>query len=255
MPVYVFALMKAPDARRAVAELPDVATVERDGLAALVMPISEPGVRLTAPLLRSHADTAQGAFQHGPVLVLRFGTALTDEHAVAAELLAPRVEDALKRLEALDGLAEMQVVASYREEPLLRSILAGDRSLAAAATRLRQLPEAATHFERIRVGEAIAAHVEARRAADGPALIGALQGHAVSVAVSEPQGEHTACQAAFLVERAELEAFDHRTEQLADEHAELLQFKLTGPLPAYSFADADPDQLAGLRARREPAWV
>ena len=58
----------------------------------------------------------------------------------------------------------MQVKATYLEEPLLRSILAGSTSLTQAAARIRALPPAATHFERINLGEAINKAVDARQA-------------------------------------------------------------------------------------------
>lgn len=255
MALYVFGLMRVPDARRAAGELSGVSAVERGELAALVAPLSDAGTRMTAGLLRSHADTMQAAFGHGPVLPLRFGTALASREAVSAELLERDARAALERLQALDGLAEMRVVASYREKPLLISILAGDRRLAAEAERMRRLPAAATHFERLRIGEAVAARVQERRIADGGAMVAALKEHAVAVWVSEPQNERVALNAAFLVERSELDAFDGRTEALAAERGEELEVELTGPLPAYSFAHLEPRALAGLRRGRAPAWA
>ncbi len=65
----------------------------------------------------------------------------------------------------------MQVKVRYIEEPLLRSILSRSPQLKQAAARIRQLPAAATHFERVALGEAIAGEVEARRQSESQGLI------------------------------------------------------------------------------------
>jgi len=106
-----------------------------------------------------------------------------------------------------------------------------------AVERMRSLPPAATHFERVRIGEAIAGAVAARRAADANAMIGELRPLAVAVRVSEPHHPRTALGASFLVERSRLDSFDAAVERLSERHAGEAQFKLIGPMPAHSFAD------------------
>src|SRR5205807_9204637 len=128
------------------------------------------------------------------------------------ELLAPHGERLAARIEALDGTVEMQVKAVYSEEPLLRSILAQNRALARSAQRIRELPAAATHFERIRLGEAIASGVQARRHADEQELLSALRPLSLAVAVSNPHHERAVLNGAFLVERSGLARFDDAVE-------------------------------------------
>ncbi|HEY2437700.1 MAG TPA: GvpL/GvpF family gas vesicle protein, partial [Solirubrobacteraceae bacterium] len=137
--------------------------------------------------------------------------------------------------------AEMQVKAMFAEEPLLRSILAQDPALAQMVQRTRGMPAAATHFERIRIGEAIAGAVQVRRAADEDALTRALAPFALANVLSPPHHERGVLNAAFLVDRSELSRFDERVEALSEEHAPEIEFKLIGPLPAYSFANDDRD--------------
>jgi hypothetical protein len=187
----------------------------------------------------AHADVLQAAFGHGPVLPMRLGTAMPDEQAVVRELLAPRVEDLASRLDSLEGKAEMQVKARYAEEPLLRSVLAGDPALARAVQRNRQLPAAATHFEQIRVGEAIAAAVQARQVSDSAALLEALRPLAVAVSVAPPHHERAVLNASFLIASDQLEEFDAAVEGLSNERRDEIEFKLIGPLPPYSFADGN----------------
>src|SRR5579884_119870 len=155
MAIYVYGVMRSEDGERAAqAQDNGLTTIEHGGISALVTMVGEGDLKLRRESALAHSDTLQAAFEHGPVLPVRFGTVLPDADTLTAKLLAPR-ENALRaRLEALDGLVEMQVKASYLEEPLLRSILDSDPRLTRTATRLRTLPPEATHFERINLGEA-----------------------------------------------------------------------------------------------------
>src|SRR5947209_5752172 len=173
MALYVYGIMRAQDASKA-ADGERLEAVAQDEVAALVRQVPDDERRLRRETILAHADVLQAAFEHGPVLPLRLGTAMADASAVTGELLAPRADVLAHRLDALDRKAEMQVKAIYAEEPLLRSILEGDPAIRRAVDRSRRLPPAATHFDQIRIGEAIAAAVQARRAADGEALLAAL---------------------------------------------------------------------------------
>lgn len=249
MAFYVYGIMRAGDATDAVAraqatEGPAVDAVEHEGLAALVGHVPDGELRLRRDNILAHADVLQAAFELGPVLPFRFGTALPDADTVVRDVLAPTLDRMTARLEVLDGKAEMQVKAIYTEEPLLRSILGQDRGLARMVQRTQSLPAAATHFERIRIGEAIAAAVQARRAADEASLVGDLMPFAIARASSAPHHERAVLNTAFLVERDQLSAFDQAVEALSRQHAPGIEFKLIGPMPAYSFADRDWDAQA-----------
>lgn len=249
MALYVYGLMRTQDAQAAVSARSDrqrspgpdrargeLGEVAHDGVSALVSAIPEGSLKLRRESALAHTETLQAAFEHGPVLPVRFGTVIPDDEVLKREFLAPRAGELLARLEALKGSAEMQVKATYLEEPLLRSILAGSTSLTQAAARIRALPPAATHFERINLGEAINKAVDARRRQDAGRLLDALRSLALSVSVREPRHEREVVNASFLVAGGRLEAFDSAVERLSSENSGEMHFKLIGPMPAHSFA-------------------
>lgn len=241
MALYVYGIMRSGDAERAVsaAEPARVQAVEHQHVSALVSGLPDGELRLRRDNILGHSDVLQAAFEHGPILPFRFGTVVADGEAVVRELLAPAAERLGQRLEALDGKVEMQVKATYAEEPLLRSVLAQDPELTQSVRRTQGLPAAASHFERIRIGEAVAGAVQARRAADEEALLRALSPLAVTHASSPPHHERSVLNAAFLVDRASLARFDQEVEALSNQRAPEIDFTLVGPLPPYSFADRE----------------
>lgn len=252
MALYVYGIMRAGDASQA-ADGGDLDVVEHGGLGALVRPTAGDEHRLRSSTVLAHANVLQAAFEHGPVLPMRLGITMPDAETVVTELLGVQAAALTSRLDALEDRAEMQVKAIYPEEPLLRSILDGDPALKRAVQRNRQLPAAATHFEQIRVGEAIAKAVEARQAADSEALLKALRPLAIAVSVAAPHHERAVLNAAFLLDADAVSRFDAALERLSEERSGQIEFKLIGPLPAYSFADRDWQEPA--RGRSPAGWV
>lgn len=252
MALYVYGVMRATDRPAALGSgdgAVEVDFVEHAGLCALVSDVPDgAAVRVRRDTLMAHSALLQQALEHGPVLPLRFGVVIADGDVLRRDLLEPRAPALVARLDALQGKVEMQVKATYREEPLLRSVVGGDATLREAAARIRRLPAAATHFERIRLGELVAQAVQGRREAATRQLVGALEPLALATEIGEPQHERMALNASFLVDRDALEGFDAAVESLSAERAAEMDFRLIGPLPAHSFAEREWELEA-------PAWA
>ncbi|MCW3063636.1 MAG: Gas vesicle synthesis protein GvpL/GvpF [Solirubrobacterales bacterium] len=215
------------------------------GVAALVTPLGPERVAPRRANLLAHADVLNRAFERATVLPLRFGFVLPDEAAVRHEI-ASRAGELAGLLDALQDRVEMHLSALYREERLLGEVLAENPAIAAAQRRLRGLPVAATHFERIRLGERVAQAVDAKRAADGAAVVRELERLSAAVAPEDPRHEHMVVNASFLVARDRLDEFDAAVERVSRERAERMHFRLLGPRPPHSFVDA-ARPLAGAR--------
>ena len=242
MPLYLYGLMRADDlgstdAFAAGEHAPPVDCIVHDGVAALVSAVEGQPVRLRRAAVTAHTEVLQRAFEHGPVLPLRFGTVVADAEALKDEFLARRGEQLKSQLDQLAGKGEFRLKVSYLEEPILRSILAQDVALRRSAEQVRELPEAASHFQRVGLGEHIALAMQARRDHDVQQVLAELAPLAFAVEVGPLQQPAMVLNASFLVAEETRERFDATVERLASERAELMQFKLIGPLPAHSFVD------------------
>jgi hypothetical protein len=243
MPLYIYGLVRADDVREGFGlesggRLPPVEVIVSEDLAAIVGQVQEP-VRLQRQALLAHSDVLQEAFKRGPVLPLRYGTVVHDADALERDLIAPRRAQWTARLQALAGKGEYQLKVSYREEPLLRSVVSQDPEIQRSAQAVRGLPAEASHFQRINLGERITAAVGARREADGHGLAAQLQPLSVAVEIGALQQPTMVLNASFLVASDVFEQFDAAADRLAKQHAELMEFKLIGPMPAHSFAERD----------------
>jgi len=245
--LYVYGVMRAGEgpapSRTGVGDTP-VQTVERGPVAALVSEVPEDRVPGRAKNLTAHTEVLRAAMDAGTVLPMRFGVLMPDEDTVRHDLLEVREPWLTEMLDALDGRVEMTVSAMYREDVLLHEVVTQDAKIGALRERIRGAPPAATHFERIRLGELVAAAVDARRRADAASILGPLVPLADAYVPGDPLHEHMVVNSAFLVRRDALEQFDAAVERVSAERAERMHFKLTGPLPPFSFVGGE-----------EPAWA
>jgi hypothetical protein len=214
---YVYAVTRAetpvPD---------DVDVVVHRDLAAITAPADERRLRARRRDLLRHAEIVQSVFDRGTVVPLQFGIVVDD---VVADVLEPRYDELSRLLRELDGLAEVTLRAYYREEDVLRALLAADPRLA----RLRE------NAAPMQLGEAVAHALAAQRAADADAIVRALRPHAVDVALDEPRTDLEIFRGAFLVRRDALDAIDGAAGALAGARADTTVFKYAGPLPPHHF--------------------
>ena len=119
----------------------------------------------------------------------------------------------------------------------MSEVVRESRPIAELRESLRGQSEDATYYERIRLGEMVAEEVNAKREQDGQQLLARLEPLAVRVDVGDPIHERMALNASFLVERAQIEAFDQAVDALGAEQSDRMRFKYTGPLPPHSFVE------------------
>jgi gas vesicle protein GvpL/GvpF len=211
-----------------------VQVVEHDDLAALVSPVRSERLRVRKRDLVNHLGVLERVFATATVVPCAFGTMLGSEDDVRRELLVARADELRDALRRLDGLVQMNVRVHFDEDALLREIVAGDPMLQELRERTRALGDAG-YYERIRLGELVAAAVAQRRGRDESALHDRLAPFAVEVALSEPAGEDV-LNSSFLVQRTSLEAFDAELEAIARERGGMLRLQSIGPLPPTAFA-------------------
>jgi hypothetical protein len=206
-------------------------------LAAITGRVETP-VRARRRDLLLHSEVLQHAFTAGTVLPLRFGTVFPTTHEVVERLLAPRHDELVQQLSALDGSSELTVRAFYVEEEVLGEIVRETPRIA----RLREATRAATasdHPLAVQLGEAVARELSARRERDSQDILTSLMPLAQDVVTEEQRAELEVVRASFLVDNEHVPEFDARMDDLARRHEGRIVFKYVGPLPPHSFVSLD----------------
>jgi len=129
------------------------------------------------------------------------------------------------------------VRAIYDEAQLMREIVPADETIQRLRERVRTLPDDATYFDRIQLGELIVEAIDHKRSADAEDVLQPLEPLAHEVRVGEPTHERMVVNASFLVDRARIADFDRVVDQVGQGQAQRMRLKYTGPLPPHSFAE------------------
>ncbi|MBO0745513.1 MAG: GvpL/GvpF family gas vesicle protein [Candidatus Dormibacteraeota bacterium] len=226
-------------------QIPEVWVVESGELGAIVGSVPRNDAKATRDQALAHSRVLEAAVADAPVVPFRFGMIVPGgDEEVSRDLLDAYHDQLAPLLEKLRGVVQMTVKVDYREDVLLRDILEGEPEIARLREATRQGPEDAMRNERIRLGELISAAVETRRQRDAAEVVQALEPAAAAAAVDQLEQEYMVLNGAFLVDRERTQEFADAVDRVAQEHISRMQFRLLGPMPAYSFIDLQQQQAA-----------
>jgi hypothetical protein len=212
-----------------------VRQVERDGLAALVSSVPKQGLRVKRRDLHRHLRVIEEAFAATTILPCPFGTVVASTESVEHDLLLSRRDELLSAVERLEGKVQMNVKATYAEPELLRQVVEGNPEIAHLRERTKQLGDAG-YYDRLRLGELVAAALAGRRRQDAERLLPELAQSAAEVVADDE--EAAVVKGSFLVSLRELGRFDATLEAVARREQPLIRFEVIGPLPPTAFASA-----------------
>jgi Gas vesicle synthesis protein GvpL/GvpF len=218
-----------PDGTRRIAH-GDVAAVVGDAADGQVM---------AARAVREHWRILEALAARTTVLPVRFGTAMSGDAAVVEQYLGPQHDGLAARLSELAGTVQLTVKGHYDGDAMLRAVVNDSPAIARLRAEVAQLPEAAAYAKRIRLGELVAAEVERTRERDGARVLKALEPHALAARLEPSSGPEAGVNAAFLVRRDQIDDFSRAVTRLGEELGEHMRLRYLGPLPPYSFTDAD----------------
>jgi hypothetical protein len=236
---YVYGIVEASSSAprgRGIAGAP-LRVIAGEDASALVSEIHTGRVRLGRDEVLLHARVLERALARGPVLPMRFGIVMEDADEIRRRLLDEHGPDLRAQLAEMEGKVEIRIRASYDEPSLLQDVIREHPQIASLSAAVKGRAEDAGYYDRIRLGELVAAAVERHRNRDAETILEALAPHALAVAGSDPNHERVVLQASFLVERARLNEFNAAVDHVADGYGGQIRFKYTGPLPPHSFVE------------------
>jgi hypothetical protein len=238
LPTYVYGLIKAdteiPDGLTGLGPSGRVSTVAYGRVAAIVsdVPTDRPlGVRGD---LVAHETVLDAVAARDAVVPMRF-PAVVEEHAVVDELLAPNEEHFVALLDSLQGRCQFTLTGRYEQDAVLREVLEGDEEIRALREKVRELPEDAAYYDRVRLGELIVRALEQRRETEGADILDKLEPFAVATVSNQLTAPEEVVNAAFLVERERQEEFPHAVEGVGEELVGRVRLRLLGPVAPYDF--------------------
>jgi hypothetical protein len=165
--------------------------------------------------------------------------AVVEEDAIVEELLAPNEERFLTLLDELEDRVQYTLTGRYEQDAVLREILEGDAQIAALREKIRLLPEDATYYHRVRLGELVVGALEDRRESEAAHIVGRLVPLADTTVSNPLAAPEDVVNTAFLVERERQKEFEDAVESIGQELLGRVRLRLLGPVAPYDFVDEE----------------
>lgn len=214
-----------------------VTIIESGKLAALTSDTEQTRVRPSRANVTAHQRVVDDAHRNGPVLPVRFGTLVPDAETVARDLLDANAGKLLDLLRRVDGRDEYRIRATYRQDVVLREIVAGSAPIRKARARMQGRGGAAFRDDMIDLGEMVRSELERRRQVEAAAILDAVEPHAESWERLAERSDEVAVHAALLVRADRAPALEAAVGRIAEAEAGRLDVELIGPLPPWDFTE------------------
>ena len=185
--------------------------------------------------LAAHQRVIEEVMDGSTILPAKFGTMVKDEGEV--EAILRRGYFTLKEaLATAQNKVEVEVVATWDLDSVMQDI-SRERPIAKLRADIqRKGSRLRTVADRIEIGKMVYESLARRRQNYQEEILGALAGLALRLRKNVLLDDSFVLNVAFLVDKDRQEQFDGKVREVDDGLGGALNFRVIGPLPAYSFS-------------------
>ncbi len=182
-----------------------------------------------------HQFVIEKVMERYTILPVKFGT-MVESEAEVNEFLVKGFILLREELKRVAGKVEMDVVATWDISKVLTTLPQRVPHIQEKKRELASKGNQAGIEERIALGRAIAEALQAEKMGYVQRVLHTLQDTALEICKHELASDEMILNAAFLLEKSEAERFTAGLEALDAQVDSVLNFRIVGPLPTYSFS-------------------
>jgi hypothetical protein len=214
-----------------------VCTIHAAGLAAVVSDSEIVDYQRSRRNMIVHTLVQEEVMRDYTILPVRFGTVAPDAESVREKLLSKRCQEFNSLLDEMTDRVELGLKAFWREDVLFQEIVDANPQIRRLRDSLAGKSEAQSRYERIHLGELVAAAVKQKRDVDAERILSHLQSHIYKSRTNCMLADRMVLNAAFLVDRNRADDFDKAVADLDSGMGHRCTFKYIGPVPPYNFVN------------------
>ena len=211
----------------------DIHTIDYKELSALV---SNAPIKVYNPekeLILRHEKVVASVMKETTIIPARYGI-VARKAAEVGELLEANYDYLFEKTKELENKVELSLRIFWRKDKLADDIQSEElRKIKMEADSQQKLDQAT----QIKLGEIAFQVVEDKREQYIRQIYEPLKQKAISAKLNNILNVRMVCNCAFLVSREDEPKFDALVNALYLEHAQVLDFKYSGPWPPYNFVD------------------
>lgn len=210
--------------------------VVRDGdLAAIVSDSLTDQYDITLDNVTAHERVIEQTMTRADVLPASFGIVAGSDQELREGLLQLESGELHRQLEIVKNRVELGVKALWEQSALFAEIAAEDSQIQALRDQIIGTTPEQTYDIRIQLGELTDAAIQRMRERDSAAILNVLSPLAEGTRTNRIITDMMILNAAFLVDKNRVAAFEQQIKALEQSYAGRVIFQYAGPLPPYNF--------------------
>lgn len=212
-----------------------VRVITQGDLAAVVSDSQTDQYEITLDNVRAHEDVVEAVMRQADVLPVSFGTVANSDQEIQERLLQREADALRSQLEGVKGRVEMGVKALWEQEALFAQIATQYSDIQELREQIVGTTPEETYDVRLELGERTDAAIQSQREQDAANILDALSPLAVATKTNGIITDMMIVNAAFLVDKSQVAAFNEKVNALQQANAGRMTFQPAGPLPPYNF--------------------
>ena len=204
-------------------------------------------------MLVHHQKTIEELMGKGFSLLLpmRLGTIVGSKDEVL-KILVNGYDLIIDTLKKIENLTEIDIAVTWADFSGILKEIAGHPEILAMKEDILQKEDTHLKTDHVKVGMLIQAKIKEKNSKVELNILDSLSSVSVDIITHEVMNDEMVTNSAFLMHRNKKEKFEQVINQLDEEYKGVLNFKLVGPLPCYSyftieFVELDPEQVQQAR--------
>lgn len=191
----------------------------------------------TSEDLRTHTFVLDSMSQSGPVLPTRFGTVISGDVAICADVLEPRQDEYYEAMRQLSGYGRYTLLVQYERDAVLQGILADNPDAVWLREAIVGTSEDETRTERAQLDDIVVTTMESSKSAEAGPILDQLGSVSARMCIREEGEADEVLAVALLVRHDAVTRCNSLIGKLAEQNSDRLQFRLVGPEAPYDFVD------------------
>ncbi len=213
-----------------------VSTIAYQDLAAVVSDTPIVIYDPTRENVLAHEFVNETVMKEFTVIPMSFGTVFRSEGDVM-ELLRSTYQAFSDVLDKMKDKIEFGIKVLWDREKVIANLERENEEIRRLKDEISRHSTSSTYFARMQLGRMIESALEEMSTFYVGDIHEQLKAVAVASRSNKPIGDRMILNAAFLVERAQEQAFDEKVKDVSRKYEDLLTFKYSGPWPPYNFVN------------------
>jgi hypothetical protein len=195
-------------------------------------------------LLVHHQKTIEDLIGKGfnMLIPMRLGTTVNSKKEVVKilELGHDLIMETLKKIESV---IEIDIAVTWADLSVILEKISAHPDIVALKDEVENNSKTPSQVDQVKLGMLVQAKLKEENTKTELSILDSLSSCSIDIKTHEVMNDQMITNSAFLLKMSKMEMFYQTIDELDEVHEGLLNFKIVGPLPCYSFYTLEVDEL------------